>query len=161
MHRLTLQLIGIIRSPFEDQANMPIQPVGASDTEGEVLVDQEFQDGLEGLEAFSHIYLIYYFHQTKRTELKVVPYMDTQPKGVFATRSPLRPAHVGISIVRLLAVEGTRLKIRGVDVLDGTPLIDIKPYIPHFDYQDGASSGWMKSPRSDVEARKSDNRFAG
>lgn len=140
---------------------MPIQPVGAADIEGEVLVDERFQEGFEGLEGFSHIYLIYYFHQAKRTELKVVPYMDTQRKGVFATRSPLRPAHVGISIVRLIAVVGRLLKVRGIDVLDGTPLIDIKPYIPHFDHQHEATSGWMKSPRSDVEARRSDNRFTG
>jgi tRNA-Thr(GGU) m(6)t(6)A37 methyltransferase TsaA len=160
MRKLTVQLIGTIHSPFTELGNMPIQPVGASNVEGEVVVDQRFAEGLKDLEGFSHIYLLYHFHKAKRTELQVIPYMDTEERGVFATRSPLRPAHIGISIVELLGVEGHRLKVRGLDVLDGTPLIDIKPYIPHFDHQRNATSGWMKSRAHHVEAKRSDNRFA-
>jgi tRNA-Thr(GGU) m(6)t(6)A37 methyltransferase TsaA len=160
MRKLTVQLIGTIHSPFTELGNMPIQPLGASKIEGEVVLDQRFAEGLKDLEGFSHIYLLYHFHKAKRTELQVIPYMDTEERGVFATRSPLRPAHIGISIVELLAVEGHRLKVRGLDMLDGTPLIDIKPYIPHFDHQRDATSGWMKSPAHDVEAKRSDNRFA-
>ncbi len=160
MRKLTVQLIGTIHSPFTELGNMPIQPVGALNVEGEVVVDQRFAEGLKDLEGFSHIYLLYYFHKAKRTEMQVIPYMDTEKRGVFATRSPLRPAHIGISIVELLALEGHRLKVRGLDVLDGTPLIDIKPYIPHFDHQRDATSGWMKSLPHDVEAKRSDNRFA-
>ncbi len=160
MRKLTVQVIGTIHSPFTELGNMPIQPVGALNVEGEVVVDQRFAEGLKDLEGFSHIYLLYYFHKAKRTEMQVIPYMDTEKRGVFATRSPLRPAHIGISIVELLALEGHRLKVRGLDVLDGTPLIDIKPYIPHFDHQRDATSGWMKSLPHDVEAKRSDNRFA-
>ncbi len=92
-------------------------------------------------------------------ELEVVPYMDTEKRGVFATRSPLRSARIGLSIVELLAVEGNRLKVRGIDVLNGTPLLDVKPYILQFDYREGATSGWMESSQEEVNRKRSDNRF--
>ncbi|MFP3867884.1 MAG: tRNA (N6-threonylcarbamoyladenosine(37)-N6)-methyltransferase TrmO [Desulfobacteraceae bacterium] len=160
MKQYQAEYIGVIHSPFTALENMPIQPVGAQDVEGEVIVEERFQAGLKDLKGFSHIYLIYHFHQAIRTELEVLPYMDTEKRGVFATRSPLRPSHLGLSIVELLGIEGNRLKIRGVDILDGTPLLDIKPYILHFDHREGATSGWMKSSREDVEGRRSDDRFS-
>ena len=154
------QFIGVIRSPYKELENMPIQPVASPEAEGEILVDEKYVDGLKDLGGFSHIYVVYYFHKATRTELQVIPYLDTVQRGVFATRSPLRPAHIGLSIVELLAVEGNRLRVRGIDMLDGTPLIDIKPYVPQFDCWDEATSGWVKPTRHDIERRRSDDRFA-
>jgi tRNA (adenine37-N6)-methyltransferase len=151
--------IGLIHSPFTTLENMPIQPVGARDVEGEVIVDEKYVEGLKDLDGFSHIYLIYHFHRTSRVELQVVPFTDPQVRGVFATRAPVRPAHLGLSVVELVAVNGRRLRIRGVDVLDGTPLIDIKPYIPQFDQPETASCGWVKASRDDVAKRRSDDRW--
>jgi len=151
--------IGTIHSPFAELSNMPIQPVGAKDVEGEVVVHDKYTDGLDDLEGFSHIYLIYYLHKTSRIELKVIPFMDTKAHGIFATRSPLRPCPIGISIVKLISRTGNRLRIQGVDVLDNTPLLDIKPYITQFDQQENVVCGWMTSSRKDVEAQRSDTRF--
>jgi tRNA-Thr(GGU) m(6)t(6)A37 methyltransferase TsaA len=156
---LFLEPIGIIHSPFREMENMPVQSVGAQHARGSVVVYERFSEGLTDLEGFSHIYLVYHFHRTRRTELRVIPYMDTVERGVFATRSPLRPSHIGISIVELLSVSGNVLEVRGVDVLDETPLIDIKPYVPQFDFREDATSGWMKASRPDVERKRSDNRF--
>ncbi|MGE5397437.1 MAG: tRNA (N6-threonylcarbamoyladenosine(37)-N6)-methyltransferase TrmO [Chitinophagales bacterium] len=153
------EYIGVIHSPFEDLQNMPIQPIGAQDAEGEVVVNPELVEGLKDLDGFSHIYLIYHFHKTTRTELRLIPFMDTVKRGVFATRSPLRPARIGLSIVELVAVEGNCIKVRGIDVLNGTPLIDIKPYIPQFDCPVNAVSGWMKASRDEVRQRRSDDRY--
>jgi tRNA-Thr(GGU) m(6)t(6)A37 methyltransferase TsaA len=151
--------IGVIHSPYNQLDNMPIQPKGASETEGCVVVNESYVDGLKDLDGFSHIYLVYYFHKATRTELLVMPFMDKQERGVFATRSPLRPNHIGISIVRLVKVEGNRLMVKGVDVLDGTPLIDIKPYIEKFDRIENSVSGWMKSSDEEIRNKRSDTRF--
>lgn len=156
---LIVEPIGIIHSPFRELENMPVQSVGAQHVEGSVVVYERFSEGLRDLEGFSHIYLVYHFHKANRTKLRVIPYMDTVERGVFATRSPLRPSHVGLSIVELLSVTGSVLMVRGVDVLDGTPLIDIKPYVPPFDCREDATSGWMKASRSEVERKRSDGRF--
>lgn len=126
---------------------------------GEVVVHQELAEGLHDLEGFTHIYLIYHLHKVTQTRLTVIPFMDTKPHGVFATRSPVRPSRLGLSIIELLAVEGNCLKVRGVDMLDGTPLIDIKPYIKAFDCPENASSGWMKATHAEVSHKRSDHRF--
>lgn len=151
--------IGTIRSPFTSLSNMPVQPLGAMDIEGKVVVDSEFEEGLNDLEGFSHIYLLYHFHKAERTELSVVPFLDTQPRGVFATRSPLRPGHIGLSIVELLHREANVLTIRGVDILDNTPLLDIKPYIPAFDKARNCRTGWFSASTEEVEKTRSDSRF--
>jgi tRNA-Thr(GGU) m(6)t(6)A37 methyltransferase TsaA len=151
--------IGTIRSPFRQLTNMPIQPRGAREVEGEVIVEDRYSAGLKDLAEFSHIYLLYYFHQAARTELLVVPFLDTQRHGVFSTRSPLRPSHLGLSVVELLEVRGNRLRVRGLDVLDGTPLIDIKPYLPPFDCHPEATSGWMRSSREEIAQKRSDDRY--
>ena len=156
---LLVASIGTIHSPFKEPDNMPIQSVGAQKAQGKVTVDEEYMEGLRDLDGFSHIYLIYHFHRALRSQLRVIPYMDDQERGVFATRSPLRPAHIGISVVELLSITDNVLSIRGIDVLDGTPLLDIKPYIPLFDCWETATSGWMKGSRSDVESKHSDTRF--
>ncbi len=145
--------------PFKQIEDMPIQPKGAAGTKGQVLVDDVYSPGLKDLDGFSHIYLIYSFHKATRTELSVVPFMDTQPRGVYATRSPLRPNHIGISIVRLERIEGNLLHILDIDVLDNTPLLDIKPYIEKFDAVADSQSGWMQASEKDVAQRRSDDRF--
>lgn len=155
----TADYIGIIRTPHSSLENMPIQPTGASEILGEVIIFPKLAEGLKDLDGFSHIYLIYHLHQVTQTKLTVIPFMDTTERGVFATRSPVRPARLGLSIVELVAVEGNRLTVRGVDMLDGTPLLDIKPYIHAFDCPVNASSGWMTAAREEVSCKRSDKRF--
>ena len=154
-----MEPIGIIKSPFTRLEEMPIQPKGASGIDGVVEVEERFAEGLKDLDGFSHIYLIYEFHMAKRTDLSVVPFMDTVKRGVFSTRSPLRPNHIGLSIVELVRVEGNSVFIRGVDVLDGTPLLDIKPYIASFDEVENSRSGWMQADQAEVAEKRSDSRF--
>ncbi len=151
--------IGTIQTPFKTIEDMPIQPKGAANIEGWVHIDDEFIEGLKDMEGFSHIYLIYNFHKAARTELCVTPFMDTQKRGVFATRSPLRPNHIGMSIVKLKKKEENCLIVEGIDVLDGTPLLDIKPYIQEFDGVEQSTSGWFQSSEDDVQLKRSDNRF--
>ena len=151
--------IGTIYSPHKSMEDMPIQPKGASEVVGHVLVDEEYINGLQDLDGFSHIYLLYSFHKATRTEMHVTPFMDKQTRGVFATRSPLRPNHIGISIVRLIKVEGNTLFVEGIDILDGTPLLDIKPYIEKFDHVQDSVSGWLKASDEDIRKKRSDERF--
>jgi len=138
---------------------MPIQPKGAKNMIATIEIEKEYALGLKDLEAFSHIYLIYYFHEAVRTELEVIPFMDTQKRGVFSTRSPLRPSHLGLSITKILSIDDNIVTIKGIDVLDGTPLIDIKPYIPQFDGVNGVKTGWMNKSKSEVNTARSDDRF--
>lgn len=151
--------IGIIHSPHHNIEDMPIQPKGASGVEGYVLVNEKYIDGLQDLEGFSHIYLLYSFHKATRTALLVKPFMDKQTRGVFATRSPLRPNHIGISIVKLNRVEGNKVIVEGIDILDGTPLLDIKPYIEKFDAVKESVSGWLQASDKEISKKRSDNRF--
>ena len=160
MPQTTFPHIGVVRSPFTNPKGMPIQPVGAKGIEGEVEVFEQYAEGLADLDGFSHIYLLYHFHKARGVELKVVPYMDTVERGVFATRSPLRPAHIGLSVVELVKAEGNRLLIRDVDMLDGTPVLDIKPYLHQFDSRENACTGWMNSNEREIRERRSDDRFA-
>jgi tRNA-Thr(GGU) m(6)t(6)A37 methyltransferase TsaA len=157
MHEI--KSIGTIHSPHKSIEDMPIQPKGASDVEGQVIVDEKYIDGLQGIEGFSHIYLFYSFHKATRTELLVTPFMDNQTRGVFATRSPLRPNHIGMSIVKLKRVEGNKVIVNGIDILDGTPLLDIKPYIEKFDAVKESTSGWLQASDEEISKKRSDNRF--
>lgn len=151
--------IGKIQTPFNSIEDMPIQPKGAKDVEGIVILDEKFQEGLKDLDGFSHVYLIYNFHEVKREELTVTPFMDTQQRGVFSTRSPLRPNHIGLSIVKLKKVEDNKIFVDGIDVLNGTPLLDIKPFIEKFDGVKDSKSGWLKASQEDVINKRSDKRF--
>ncbi len=154
-----MEPIGSIHSPHEDIENMPIQPKGAVDVEGKISIHPPYVEGLKDIEGFSHIYLIYPFHKAARTSLRVTPFMDTKERGVFATRSPLRPNHIGISIVRLVRREGAVLFVKDIDILNGTPLWDIKPYIENFDRVEGSVSGWMTADVEEVSQKRSDGRF--
>lgn len=151
--------IGIIRSPFSEAAGMPIQPPGAAEVTGTVEVFADFREGLRDLDGFSHIILLYQFHRSRGFDLRVVPFMDSTPKGLFSTRAPRRPNPIGISVVRLDGIEGGVMRIRNVDVLDGTPLLDIKPYVPEFDARGKVRTGWLEKARKSVSRRKSDDRF--
>ena len=151
--------IGVIHSPFTDIEGMPIQPTGASGIRGTVEVFPEFAEGLKDLEGFSHIILLYHFHRAQGSKLVVTPFMDSQPHGVFATRAPKRPNPIGLSIVKLLSIEQNILHIENVDILDGTPLLDIKPYVPEFDQPQADRVGWLEQAKGRVQTKKSDNRF--
>ena len=130
---ITYRPIGVIHSPFTDLREMPIQPTGEASAPGSADVFPEFAEGLKHLEGFSHVILIYHLHGAGKANLTVTPFLGSEPHGLFATRAPARPNAIGLSIVRLLKVEGNILHIANLDILDGTPLLDIKPYVPDFD----------------------------
>jgi len=156
---ITYQPIGFIKTPFKTIEGMPIQPAGARSIRGSIEIKPEFSEGLKDLDGFSHIILLYHFHRTRKTQLIVRPFMDSQPRGVFSTRAPNRPNPIGLSIVKLIGIEGNTLHIENVDTLDGTPLLDIKPYVPEFDHFKVERIGWLQKARGEVKDRKSDTRF--
>jgi tRNA-Thr(GGU) m(6)t(6)A37 methyltransferase TsaA len=153
------QPIGVIHTPFHETEGMPIQPSGARGIRGTVEVLPEFGEGLRDLDGFSHVTLVYHLHRAGEHRLIVTPYMDTEPRGVFATRAPSRPNPIGISTVRLVAVRGSTLEVDGVDMLDGTPLLDIKPYVPEFDNHAEIRIGWLEAHRGRSRRHRSDRRF--
>lgn len=153
--------IGIIHSPFKTIEGMPIQPAGASGVEGRIEIFPEFEQGLKDLDGFSHIILLYHFHRVEGCSLLVTPFMDNVRRGIFSTRAPKRPNPIGISVVRLVRISGSMLDIENVDILDGTPLLDIKPYVPQFDNHPVSSIGWLENANARVKAARSDERFKG
>ena len=142
---LVLHPIGVIHTPFREPEGTPIQGVFAPEAEGVVEVLPEFAEGLRDLEGFSHVHLIYGLDRCRAWKLTVRPYLDDREHGLFATRAPARPNPIGITVVRLLALEGSTLRVAGVDMLDGTPLFDIKPFAPSFDHREGAVGGWIEA----------------
>ena len=151
--------IGIIHTPFMELEGMPIQPPGAASVKGTVEVFENFRSGLKDLDGFSHIILLYHFHHSHGFNLHVVPFLDSEKRGLFATRAPKRPNPIGLSIVQLDKIKDGTLFIRNVDILDGTPLLDIKPYVPEFDAQEKVRTGWLGKARKTVSNRKADDRF--
>jgi tRNA-Thr(GGU) m(6)t(6)A37 methyltransferase TsaA len=160
MNKVTYTPIGIVRSPFTEPKGTPIQPPGARGVVGSVEVFSEYAEGLKDLDGFSHIILVYHFHQAGRPSLLVKPFMDDQPHGIFAVRAPSRPNPIGISVVRLVKVEGNVLHIEDVDIVDGTPLLDIKPYVPEFDPPDVERRGWLEKNVRKLSSSRDDGRFA-
>ena len=156
---MRLKPIGIIHSPFQQATGTPIQPRFSEGAEGTVEIFSAFLPGLKDLEGFDRIWLLYWFDRApiEKCDLVVTPYLDDTPRGVFATRAPARPNPIGLSAVRLLEVRGNTLRIRDLDVLNGTPLLDIKPYFPQFDCFEVASSGWLQG--SGLRRAKADGRF--
>jgi tRNA (adenine37-N6)-methyltransferase len=136
--------IGIIHSPHKNKDHCPIQPLYASETEGQVEVFEQYVEGLKDIECFSHIYLLYLFDRRGETQLVRATFLDDQPHGIFASRHPCRPNGIGLSIVTLVGKDGNILVVKGIDILDDTPLLDIKPYVPRFDVIDSASNGWVQ-----------------
>jgi tRNA-Thr(GGU) m(6)t(6)A37 methyltransferase TsaA len=151
--------IGIIHTPFMELEGMPIQPPGAANVKGTVEVFENFRSGLKDLDGFSHIILLYHFHHSHGFNLHVVPFLDSEERGLFATRAPKRPNPIGLSVVQLDKIKEGTLFIRNVDILDGTPLLDIKPYVPVFDAQEKVRTGWLGKARKTVSNRKADDRF--
>jgi len=159
MREIAYRPIGTIRSPFKDVEGMPIQPAGALGTAGTVELEPEYVEGLRDLDGFSYILLVYHFHLAKGYSLKVKPFLDDNHRGVFSTRAPKRPNPIGISAVRLVRVEGNILHIQDVDVVDGTPLLDIKPYVPEFDSRRSERIGWLSERVGKAHEVKADKRF--
>ena len=151
--------IGIIHSPFSEPKGTPIQPSAATGVEGTVEVFPEYAGGLKDLDGFSHVILLYHFHLSRQPSLEVKPYMDEQRHGVFATRAPSRPNPIGISVVRLFKIEGNVLHVRNIDIVDKTPLLDIKPYVPDFDVRDVEKTGWLEKSVHKLKTSKDDGRF--
>lgn len=159
MQEITFKPIGIIHSPFKEPKGTPIQPKAGKGVEGVVEVFSEYAEGLKDLGGFSHIILIYHLHLSKPYKLKVIPFMDDKKRGVFATRAPARPNPIGISAVRLDRIEDNKVFIRDVDIVDSTPLLDIKPYVPSFDESEDIKIGWLESRVERLKKMKDDGRF--
>jgi tRNA-Thr(GGU) m(6)t(6)A37 methyltransferase TsaA len=151
--------IGIIHTPFKTISGMPIQPSGAKGVNGTIELKTEFVDGLKDLEGFSHLILLYYFHKSKKFTPEVVPFLDSEKRGLFASRAPNRPNPIGLSVVALINIVSNILHIENVDILDKTPLLDIKPYIPIFDKPSSVKTGWLEKKKRKLILRKSDDRF--
>jgi len=152
--------IGVIRTPFESPDGMPIQPTGADNVEGTVEVDESYAEGLDDLDGFSHCILLYHFHAgADIASLEVEPFLDEETRGVFATRAPQRPNQIGLSVVEVDSVTDHELVVRGIDVVDQTPLLDIKPFVPDFDVPDNADTGWINASKSTIQSKQADERF--
>jgi tRNA-Thr(GGU) m(6)t(6)A37 methyltransferase TsaA len=160
MNEICYKPIGVVRSPFKDPVGTPIQSAAARGVEGTVEIFPEYADGLRDVDGFSHLILIYHFHLCRESSLLVRPYLDSEPHGVFATRAPVRPNPIGVSIVRLVRLQETTLHIRDVDILDGTPVLDIKPYVPEFDVAETESMGWLRDRIAKLGDTTDDGRFS-
>jgi tRNA-Thr(GGU) m(6)t(6)A37 methyltransferase TsaA len=159
MEPVTFTPIGVIRSPYADTAGMPIQAAGAAGVVGTVELDPAYTAGLRDVDGFSHLILLYHLHLIREPALEVVPFLDTVAHGIFATRAPKRPNALGLTVVRLLAVQGTTLRVEGIDVVDGTPLLDLKPYVPAFDAIAAERIGWYAGKVERVAETRADDRF--
>lgn len=158
-HAIIYQPIGVIRSSFHELAGMPIQPTSELAQPGFVEIYPEFLEGLKDLEGFSHIILLYHLHAVREQRLVVTPFLDSSPRGVFATRAPTRPNPIGLSVVQLRSVEESILRIGSMDILDGTPLLDVKPYVPDFNPQESVRLGWLADAPGQGLHQSSDDRF--
>lgn len=157
---ISFTTIGVLHSPFENLEGMPIQPSGRATAPGRAEIYPEFQPALADLEGFSHIILIYRFHRIQDWKPRVTPFLDNVERGLFATRAPSRPNPIGLSVVRLDRVESGVLYLGNVDILNGTPLLDIKPYVPEFDQPPGPiKTGWLAGSAGNVGVQRSDDRF--
>ena len=160
MTTLTYKSIGVVHSQFKEPKNVPIQAVASKGTTGTLEIYPEYAEGLLDLDGFSHLILLYHFHLIKEdSSLRVKPFLDDKLHGVFATRSPARPNKIGISIVSLTGIENNILHVQDIDIVDGTPLIDIKPFVPEFDCRKTNKIGWFSGKIGKVEITKDDGRF--
>lgn len=156
---VSFEPIGIIRTPYKKKEGMPIQPAGAMGVKGTIELKPEFAPGLKDLDGFSHIYLLYHLHESEGYNLEVKPFLDDKLRGLFATRAPRRPNPIGLSVVRLTGIKENILEIENVDMLDGTPLLDIKPYVSRFDFFESDRQGWLEGVSRKAVKAKSDKRF--
>lgn len=159
LNQISFTPIGMIHSPFTKLDEMPIQPSAAKGIKGHILINEELTEGLDDLDGFSHIYLLYHLHLSDSYLLKVVPFLDDQLRGIFSTRAPKRPNPVGLSVVKLIHIEMNRLEVENIDIIDGTPLLDIKPYIPDMNEANHCKVGWLANYLKEINSKKSDKRF--
>lgn len=157
---ITIHPIGIIRTPHTNVKNMPIQPIAAEGFKGRIELLPQYVEGLSDLEGFSHITLLYHFHKIEGYKLKVTPFLDTQQRGIFSCKAPKRPNAIGTSTVKLIKIEGNIVHVEQVDMLDGTPLIDIKPFYPRYDNRQNVTIGWLEEKKNvPLERLRADERF--
>lgn len=159
MERITFTSIGVIRSNFKQASGTPIQAGAAMDIASSIEIFDEFKEGLSDLQGFSHLILLYYFHLTNGFLLKVVPFLDSEERGVFATRAPRRPNSIGFTVVELTGIKGNIIHFSGTDMIDGTPVLDIKPYVPIFDQREECRIGWLEGNTHKLPSLKDDGRF--
>lgn len=159
MNEIIYKPIGIIHSPFTTMENIPIQNMGARGETGTIEIFPEYADGLKDLEGFSHIILLYHLHKVDHFSLHVKPFMDTTERGIFATRAPIRPNPIGLTLVKLIEVKGNIITVENIDMLDQTPLLDIKPCLPMIDDVDEIKLGWLAGKIDQFKTKKSDTRF--
>ncbi len=157
MSEVTLAAIGVVRSPFTQQAGTPIQPAFAAAARGAIELDVQYQPALKDLEGFERIWALCYLDRAGPYRPVVVPFLDDVPHGLFATRSPSRPNPIGLSLLKLVSITGARLDVEGIDLLDGTPVLDIKPYIPEIDAASSSRAGWFDT--SEKRRLLADDRF--
>lgn len=158
MKEIIYSPIGIIHSPFYEIQNIPIQPCFANGIKGSIELKKEYIDGLSDLDDFSHIILLYHFHLSSGYSLKVTPFLDETSHGLFSTRAPKRPNGIGLSVVKLIEIKKNILFIENIDIVDGTPLLDIKPWVGKFNNVSNEKNGWLENWK-DIKTKNSDNRF--
>lgn len=157
---ISLEPIGVIHSEFYDVKNMPIQPTGGKASKGKIEIFPQYIEGLRDLDGFSHLIVIYHFHKANQVKLTVKPFLDENTHGVFATRTPVRPNHIGMSVVEISKIIENEIFLKNIDVLDGTPILDIKPFVPGFDIpKSNIKIGWLTSNIDNVSTKLSDDRF--
>ena len=159
MRNISYNPIGIIHTPFKQIQNMPIQPSAASGIKGYIDIKEKFIEGLNDLDGFSHIYLLYHLHLSNSFKLKVIPFLDNQDRGLFSTRAPKRPNPIGLSVVKLIKIRDNIIDVENVDIVDGTPLLDIKPYVREMEGVTDYKIGWLSSYKEEMKSRISDKRF--
>ena len=159
MDKFNYRPIGIIHSPFKSREGTPIQPIGGIGVRAKVEIFPEYVKGLQDLEGFSHIILLYHCHLSQPYKLKVKPFLDDVERGLFATRAPARPNPIGISVVRLIQIERATLSVQDIDIIDQTPLLDIKPFVPDFDVRKALRTGWLEKKAENAEKTSDDGRF--
>jgi tRNA (adenine37-N6)-methyltransferase len=156
---ITYHPIGIVHSPFKTPENVPIQHTGAKGETATLEIRPEFSEGLKDLEGFSHIMLIYHLHKVESYKLKVIPFLDTMERGIFSTRAPIRPNPIGLTVVKLLKIEGNILTVENIDIIDNTPLLDIKPCLPMIDDLQEIKLGWLTGKIEQFGVTRSNSRF--
>ena len=157
--KITYSPIGVIHSPFTNIEDIPIQPKFAKGIKGEIEILPKYVKGLKDIGGFSHIIAVYHFHLSKGFSLEVTPFLDKIKRGLFSTRAPKRPNQIGISVLKLNKVTGNLLHVENVDIVDGTPLIDLKPYVSGFDAVKHEKNGWLGKNIGIIKDKKSDKRF--
>lgn len=160
MKEVRYKPIGVIHSPFKEPKGLPMQSTSSKSVRGTVELESEYVDGLKDIEGFSHIILIFHLHLSKGYSLEVKPFLDDHLHGLFTTRAPRRPNPIGISVVRLLKVEGRVLYVEDLDMVDGTPLLDIKPYVPVLDDRKAERIGWLSGKVDQMHATNADEKFS-